>query len=577
MSRRGTVTRAALALVAATALTVGPVPLATGAPITPALTYAGPAYTTQVIRPPTGTGNQSKVWFHANAWWALLLEPTARTARVFELMPDHTWRPTSAVISPDLGDVGDALRDGDLVHVVSRSSDASLIYVRLTFDSATRDYTAAPATLVSLRGPRAPATIAKDTTGRIWVCFGAADQLIVTYSDDGVSWSATNALGLMGTDAAPESAAVVSYDDRVGVLWADQWTGSFEFVSHRDGEDPLIWTREVAGAGPPGGEHVSLRRVDGDPADTLVAAVTTTGGAQGESPDAPRILLLVRNPDASWSSVPVSTIADGLANPVLQVDAATRTLHLFAAAGDNIVSKQTSLDDIRFDPGLGRLFMMGAVGRFVDPTVSKDPVDGRSGQVVLASDTGNLTYGHAEAGIISPAPVADPNDTTPPEPPGLLHARAESASAVTLTWAEVTDPTRWSPGRTGAPAREYVVTREGVEIATVTTTSFLDRPERRTGSATAIEYQVQSVDEAGNRSAPAAVVVDLSVAPPERPESSIGIWLLGLAAVAACIALYRPVADALVNRRRVGRDLEKSASRPPTKHEMAGRPAPPSL
>jgi hypothetical protein len=541
--------RTALALLATAALTIGLLPPATAAPA-PALTYPGPAYTTQVVRPPTGTGNQSKLWFHANAWWALLLEPTGRTIRVHELMPDHTWRPTTAVVNPDAGDVGDAFHDGDTVHVVSRPSDGSLTYSRLSFDAATREYIPGPSALISLRGPRAPATIAKDTTGRLWVSYGTADELMVSYSDDGAIWSTTNAMGEIGTAASPESAALVAYDDRIGILWSDQWTGSFEFASHRDGDSPFVWTRETAGAGPPGGEHLSLRRVDGDAGDTLVAAVTMAGGTAGESAEAPRIQVLVRAPGGTWSAVPVSTMADGLTNPVLQVDAATRTVHVFATAGDDVVSKQASLDDLRFDPGLGRLFMMGAVGRFVDPTVAKDPVDARSGQVVLASDTGNLTYGHAEAPIASSTLVADPADVLPPNAPGLLQAKAESSESVALTWAEVTDPTLWSPGRSGVPAREYVVLRDGVEIGTVTTTSFRDQLAADTASATTLEYQVLAVDSSGNRSAPSSVVVDPSSAPPPRPESSIGIWLLVLAGVATCIALYRPVTGALASRRR---------------------------
>ena len=84
-----------------------------------ARTYPGPAYSPQVATAARrARGHQSKVWFHAGAWWALMLEPTGRAVRVSELLPDHTWRPTSAVVNPDAIDAGDALVDGDDVHVV---------------------------------------------------------------------------------------------------------------------------------------------------------------------------------------------------------------------------------------------------------------------------------------------------------------------------------------------------------------------------------------------------------------------------------------------------------------------------
>src|SRR5688500_13330239 len=162
-------------------------------------TYAGQPYSSELPVPPTRTENQSKVWFHADAWWALLLEPTGRTARVFELMPDHSWRPTSAVVNPDAGDLGDALHDGDTVHVVNRRRDGSLYYVLLRFDPVARDYRADPPLLVTMRGSSTSASITKDTTGRLWVAFAAVNHVMVIYSDDGgQSWGTFSALSNTG-------------------------------------------------------------------------------------------------------------------------------------------------------------------------------------------------------------------------------------------------------------------------------------------------------------------------------------------------------------------------------------------
>jgi hypothetical protein len=453
--------------------------------------------------------------------------------RVFELMRDHTWRPTSAVVNTDAGDVGDTLHDGDTVHVLTRRSDGSLYYVRLSFDAAARDYRVDPPQLVTSRGSLTPATIAKDTTGRLWVAYATSTNVVVTASDDGgLSWGRMNLVARTGTGVAPEIAALVAYDNRVGVMWSDQRAGTFEFSSHLDGAAPEVWFGEHALVGPaPVDSRVSLVRVPGEPSDTLVAAVKTARGDPGEPPDSPQIEVLIRAPGGLWSSAPVSTIADGLDDPVLQADETTRTLHLFASANGNIVEKRTSLDDIRFEPGLGDVFMVGAGGALINPAVTKGSVDSRSGLVVLASDTQNRQYRHAESPIVAPTPVIDPNDHTPPTQPDRLQGHTASPEMVVLSWAAATDGDRWSPAGDGVPARGYVVLRDGVEISTVTSTSIQDHP--RAGAAgTSVHYQVVALDDAGNRSSPAEVVVALPAAAEARTAPVIGVGLLILAAFA---------------------------------------------
>ena len=126
----------------------------------------------------------------AGAVGALMLDPPGRTVRGHELMPDHTWRPTPAVIDADTGDIGDALQEGDTVHVLNRSRDGSLHYVRLTFDPAAGEYRVAPPVTLTVRGSQSPATIARDGAGRLWVAYATAVNVILTYSDtDGATWN----------------------------------------------------------------------------------------------------------------------------------------------------------------------------------------------------------------------------------------------------------------------------------------------------------------------------------------------------------------------------------------------------
>ena len=535
--------RTALALLACAVVAVGSVPWAVAAPLT-ARTYDGPAYS-PALGAATRPESQSKLWFHAGAWWALLLEPTGRTVRVFELMPDHTWRPTSAVVTTDAADVGDALHDGDTVHIANRHGDGALYYVRLAFDPATRDYRADPPRLVVDHGGGAAASIAQDTTGRLWIGYATPIRVVVTYSDDGVSWAPNIPLSIREEGGPSEMAALVAYDDRVGILWSDQTTNSFQFASHRHGDDPGVWVREQALSGQGAADdHISLKRVDGEGGDTLVAAVKTSRGDSGESADSALIEVLARTPDGRWSHVPVSTIADDLNDPVLQVDPQSRTVYLFASRHGTIVTKQASLDDLRFEAGIGQVFMVRGSGAVANPTSTKDPVGSGTGMVVLASDGTANAYRHAEAPIGDHESQVDLGHGEPLGPPEELRARAISPNTVALTWEEVVDRDRWVPGEDGVRAAGYVVLRDGVEIATVTQPYLRDEiGEDPADRPAVVHYTVHAVDRAGSRSEPATAVIDLPAA-----ESGDGRPWLPLAAVAGLAAAVLVVA--LVHRRR---------------------------
>lgn len=324
------------------------------------------------------------------------------------------------------------------------------------------------------------------------------------------------------------------------MLWSDQPAGAFTFASHQDGTDPTLWVRETARAGQGASDRISMVRVDGE-TDTLIAAVKSTRGDAGEPPDAPMLDVLVRAPGGAWTSAPVSTVGDGLDAPVLQVDTATGTLHLFAVVNGDVVTKRAPLDQIAFGPGPGSLFVLGGDGRLVAPTTTKEPVDARTGQVVLSSDARRLGYLHGEAAIVSAEPFVDPEDTTPPAAPGLLQGRADNAEAVVLSWGEVTDMDQWAPAQNGVPAAEYVVLRNGREVAAVTSPFLRDEPRGRTDASNplSVTYQVVAVDRAGNRSEPSTVTVDLPAASPDPRPAVIGVVLLVLAGGAVALAMRR--------------------------------------
>ncbi|SEK37958.1 hypothetical protein SAMN04515665_1028 [Blastococcus sp. DSM 46786] len=542
MTRRGRRSRGLWLLALVVALATGGTVPAGADTTTQPQTFQGPGYSPEYADPPTGSENQSKLWFHADAWWALIVEPTGRSARVFELMPDHTWRPTSAVVNTDTGDVGDALRDGDAVHVVTRSSDASLFYVNLSFDAAARDYRVAAPVLVTPRNSGSPPTIAKDAAGALWVGYATATNVVVIRSlDGGLTWGRVTTLSSGGPGGAVEAGALIAFDDRVGMLWSDQASGSFRFASHRAGDDPTVWTQEVAVSGPNVADnHVSLGRIPGASGDTLVAVVKTADGDPIGNPAAGKIAVLVRAPGGQWSTVLVSSLDEGFNDPIVQVDLATNSLHVLASYNGSIVRKTSPLDAIAFPPGMGTTLVNGTGHQLSNPTGTKDVLDARSGLVVLASDWHSRTYRHAEMPLGPPA--ADPADQVPPTSPPTVQAQVLSSGAVALSWAAASDGDRWVPGGTGVPVAGYVVSRDGVEIASVPTTGMRDQlpAASETAASRVVEYSVAAVDASGNRSAPAALTVEIPAGGSSRTLVLVAVGLLALAAVlAAGYLLYR--------------------------------------
>jgi hypothetical protein len=336
----------------------------------------------------------------------------------------------------------------------------------------------------------------------------------------------------------------VAYDDRIGILWSDQTAGAFEFASHRAGDDPSIWSHEKAISGPAAADnHISLVRVrqPGQTSDTLVAGVKTSMGDHGEVSTSPLIEVLVRTPAGHWSASTAGTVADRLDDPVLQVDQATKTLHLFASRDGAIVMKSASWTDPRFAPGAGSLFINGIGANLYDPTGTADPVTAQSGLVVLASDLAGKTYRHGELALGAPTPVSSAADKTPPSSPPDLAARAVSPDTTVVSWSPATDGNQWVPASNGVPVSKYIVLRNGSQVATLTSTSFEDRP--RAGGDTAkpaeVQYQVVAVDAAGNRSPASGVVVELPAATNHRSAVLIGLGLLGLAALAGVYVAWR--------------------------------------
>src|SRR6266581_3840605 len=127
---------------------------------------------------------------------------------------------------------------------------------------------------------------------------------------------------------------------------------------------------------------------------------------------------------------------------------------------------------------------------------------------VAARDAaGNLSPDSASVSFTT----AIATDTTPPTTPTGLTAAAAGSTGANLSWSASTD----NVGVTG-----YIVRRNGVQVATPTTTSFAD-----TGlsAATTYSYTVTARDAAGNISSNSASV-SVTTPPPQPSNSASLAW-----------------------------------------------------
>src|SRR5690606_24360692 len=185
-----------------------------------------------------------------------------------------------------------------LTHVLLHGPSSSL--VSLEFDAASGTYvpwTARPEpTAVALPGSET-ATVAVDSTGRMWLASDAASSVQVRWSD--APYTSFSAPLTLATGVSSDDISVVTtLPGRVGVLWSNQQAQRFGFRTHVDGTNPEVWTANEVPAGS------SARPVGGGMADdhlnvvvasdgTLYAAVKTSY----DSSNQPVIGLLVRHPN----------------------------------------------------------------------------------------------------------------------------------------------------------------------------------------------------------------------------------------------------------------------------------------
>jgi hypothetical protein len=410
------------------------------------------------VETPTADKPQSKLWFHDGTWWGLLYSTLAHATRIHRLDPaTQTWVDAGTGVDSRPTARADVLSDGDTLYVVSGTTvvsewgnppaDADVAagsaeLSRYRYDAAAKTYRLDPGFPVTVHeGSTESITLAKDSTGTLWVTYTQHDQVWVnrTVGSD-TEWGEPFVLPDAGANVHYDDiSTVTTLDGAVGVMWSNQITRRFYFAMHHDGDPATAWTTEVAYGGGVGGciagcanDHLDVRSVRSDGSDRVFAAVKTANRNTGQ----PFIVLLVRDRRGNWTNTVFGTVEELHTRPMVAIDEEHRRLFLFAVApeiGGAIYYKETSLDAPSFDPGPGTAFIEGAEDADIsNPTTTRQPVNSASGLVVLASANSNARYWHNTLDL-SQLPAV------PPVAPGELGVSLPAThpeSRLKLQWAD---------------------------------------------------------------------------------------------------------------------------------------------
>jgi PKD repeat protein len=449
----------------------------------------------------TVAANQSKLWFHDGNWFGVLFDPRSTPNAKFRIyrftMATQDWTSTGVAVDDRNRSHADVLDDGANIWVASAHKTGSLRVYKFTYNAATKAYSIAagfPVTIANTTTGTGYATIAKDTTGRLWVAYTMSNRVKVTSSTTGTTWDVPFDLPGMGNDLTAEDTAAItrisgSGVSGVGVMWDNQTAtdDSFYFAAHVDGAAVGTWQARETAFGTPGSftysadNHISLKTdLDGN----AIAAVKT-GRDSDPAPNGgdPLVTVLRRtgSPAAagSWTSHPVTDVSTDGTRPMLVIDDAADEADVFltfptlASSGDQaIYRRKAPLSTLNFgSSSLGTAVIDSATEVAInDPTSSKAPTTLASGILVEAADVPTLYYFHACIGGPCPAaPVANFTGTPTSGAAPLTVQFTDTSTGNPTSWSwnfgDGTTSTAQNPSHVYASAGTYDVSLTATNLA----------------------------------------------------------------------------------------------------------------
>jgi hypothetical protein len=429
--------------------------------------YEDSVFDPAVHRRPTGSSNQSKLWFAAGTWWATMIEPERQELRIARLdgSTQH-WVDTGVVVDTRPQVRAAVAWDGKTLAVVTAgakvSDTQSARFATYHLDAASNRFLVDSDLPISLTASGLTAmAIGRDATGVLWLAGVADGHLLVrhTLAND-QHWTADLGAAIAGADGAARTASIAIAGGTAILAWNRPDDDILRLAIHRDGAADDAWSTSTTSVGgllnAPG--DLSVVATSGTPEPRLFVAFQTAPDADAGGSLAPGAVVVARATDGTWSTAQLGRAKDHLRDPILAIDEARNHLLVFAESDGQIVIKPADLDHPAFESGPGRVLIPATGTATVqDPSTASGPVDLASGVVVLAADSKTGRYLHGIVALGSP--VASPS----PSAPGPSSSPTPEAAAIPLRidrfdpWAVDERPPTWTvTGQSGGRGRATV-------------------------------------------------------------------------------------------------------------------------
>ncbi len=370
---------------------------------------------------PTASKPQSKLWFAQGEWWGVLNNKSSNNLHMYRLnQTTQQWVDSGVVVDSRSGALSDVLWDGTHLFIASHqrsgsSANNGVQISRYSFVSGSYVRDSGFPTTINTGGVE-EATIAKDSTGRLWATWTQSSRVRVAVSAvGGQSWGAPFIPNVAGTSVTSDDISTIeSYDGQISVVWSNQNDGTVYAATHVDGAATTTWqlSRKVVSGPNEADDHINLKSIEGDSAGRLYAVVKTSLNDVSGNGTAPLINLLVLGVDDVWRKYTAWRVQDGVTRAIVVLDSTNRMVRLFAAGpetGGVVYTKQAPMGNVSFPTGKGDPFIKLASDKNINnPTSTKQSVNATSGLVILASDQVTARYVHNTMSLGTPPPPVAP-------------------------------------------------------------------------------------------------------------------------------------------------------------------------
>ena len=343
------------------------------------------SYDAPSVSSPTKDKPQSKVWFADGSWWGGLFVTGSNDYRIHKYnATSHTWAATSTVVDARNGSQGDYLWDGSALYVASANTDTStgaILVFKFNYDAGSDTYTLDPdfrqdqngdltpdPGLIVGNGPAETVTIAKDSTGQLWVAFdnptNPADLtqdrkvMINRSTTDEQTWGTAFQVGdNIGPD---DISAIIAYGgNAVGVMMSEHRAtdteSGFHFFGHPDANTDTDWAagQSITGAALFAEDHINMK-LTATSGGQILAALKTNAGPN-------HIQLYSRAANGTWTGHVMVGSGQDMTRPQVVVDETNEIAYVLYTSPENtgsgdqaIYYKSAPLSTLNFNAaGLG--------------------------------------------------------------------------------------------------------------------------------------------------------------------------------------------------------------------------------